>query len=215
MKGNSMSDKNPFAGLGDGARSNSGPDGDQYAYPQSNEPRPAPRPPESPAPQQAPYQQYPNQQQGQYPAQQYPGQQQGHAYPGQHQTPPQYPGYPGGQPPQAYPNQVQNYPGPGQHHPQPGYGQNQFGPAPYGQGPYAQGYPSQKSRVVAGLLGVFLGAFGVHRFYLGNSGIGAAQVVATVFTGGFAGVWGFVEGIMILCNAQPFRTDARGIPLKG
>ena len=211
MKGSNMSDNNPFAGLGDGAQSGSGPDGEQYAYPQSNEPRPAPRAPEPGPSQRPPYVQYPQQQnpqQGPQQNAQYPG------YPGQGYPNQGYPNQGQGYPNQGYPGsgqgqgQVQGYSHPGQFQ-QPGYGQHQFG-----QGPYGQENPKPKSRLAAGLLGVFLGAFGAHRFYLGYSGIGAAQVVATLVSGGFAGVWGFVEGIMILCNAQPFRRDAKGIPLK-
>ncbi|MCQ1953174.1 TM2 domain-containing protein [Arthrobacter sp. zg-Y238] len=63
------------------------------------------------------------------------------------------------------------------------------------------------------MLGIFLGGFGVHRFYLGNNSVGIAQLVLTCFTG-MGAVWGFVEGLMILCNARSFRTDAHGIPLK-
>src|SRR5258707_374960 len=33
----------------------------------------------------------------------------------------------------------------------------------------------RKSKLVAGLLGIFLGGLGVHRFYLGYIGIGIAQ----------------------------------------
>ncbi|KAD3720558.1 NINE protein [Arthrobacter yangruifuii] len=112
-------------------------------------------------------------------------------------------GYP--DPGQGYPNQpVQGYPTGA---PQaPGYAHQQFGA-------YGQRRPEQKSRVVAGLLGIFLGGFGVHRFYLGHTGIGIAQVVLTCFTG-MGAVWGFVEGVMILANARTFRTDAYGVPLK-
>lgn len=55
-----------------------------------------------------------------------------------------------------------------------------------------------RSKMAAGLLGVFLGAVGVHRFYLGYTGIGIAQIVVTVVTFGFGSIWGFVEGILIL-----------------
>lgn len=68
-----------------------------------------------------------------------------------------------------------------------------------------------KSRVVAGLLGIFLGGFGVHRFYLGYTTIGILQIVANVVFGCGA-LWGFVEGILILCG-QCITTDANGVPL--
>ena len=73
--------------------------------------------------------------------------------------------------------------------------------------------PQPKSRLAAGLLGIFLGGLGVHRFYLGYTMIGVIQLVLTLVTFGFAGLWGFVEGIMILARAGAFRADAAGTPL--
>ena len=73
-----------------------------------------------------------------------------------------------------------------------------------------------KSKIAAGLLGIFLGALGVHRFYLGYTGIGLAQLLITVLTcgwGGIAtGIWGLIEGIMILTGS--INKDALGRPLK-
>ncbi len=68
-----------------------------------------------------------------------------------------------------------------------------------------------KSKTVAGILGLCLGAFGVHRFYLGYTGIGIIQIVVTLFTC-VGGWWGVIEGIMILAGA--FKTDANGNPLE-
>jgi TM2 domain-containing membrane protein YozV len=80
------------------------------------------------------------------------------------------------------------------------------------------GYPQPKSKVVAGLLGIFLGGLGIHRFYLGYTTIGVIQLVLTVvlgiFTFGLVGVWGLVEGIMILAGAGYFQRDAKGMPLR-
>lgn len=39
-----------------------------------------------------------------------------------------------------------------------------------------------KSRTTAILLALFLGALGVGRFYLGNTGLGVARIVATIVT---------------------------------
>lgn len=69
----------------------------------------------------------------------------------------------------------------------------------------------QKSKMVAGLLGIFLGGFGIHNFYLGNTGKGIAQIVLS-FCCGIGAIWGFIEGIMILCGS--IKTDAKGVPLK-
>ena len=73
-------------------------------------------------------------------------------------------------------------------------------------------YPDRRSRVVAGLLGIFLGSLGVHRFYLGFIGIGVAQCIVTLVTCGLGGIWGFVEGI--LCLARVIDEDADGVPLR-
>ena len=72
--------------------------------------------------------------------------------------------------------------------------------------------PEAKSKMAAGLLGLFLGAWGVHNFYLGNTSRGVIQIVVTILTCGFGGLWGFIEGIMILAGS--INTDANGIPLQ-
>lgn len=69
-----------------------------------------------------------------------------------------------------------------------------------------------KSKVLAGLLGIFLGGFGVHRFYLGYIGIGILQLILTICTLGFTSIWGFIEGILILCDSV-ITTDHDGNPL--
>lgn len=97
--------------------------------------------------------------------------------------------------------------------PPPGYG---YGPA-YGYGYPPYGYPPDpqaKSRVAAGLLGIFLGGFGVHRFYLGYTTIGVVQIVVTVLTCGIGAIWGFVEGIRYLVGSGGYTTDAAGRPLR-
>lgn len=78
------------------------------------------------------------------------------------------------------------------------------------------GEVSPKSRLLAGLLGVFLGGLGLHRFYLGFWGIGFLQILVTTvsvilclrihgYTVGF--IWGFIEGILILGGKM---RDAQG-----
>jgi TM2 domain-containing membrane protein YozV len=120
------------------------------------------------------------------------------------QGPPPY-GY-GGQPGQ------QHYPPPPPYgYPPPGYP----GYPGYG-GAYPGGYvdPMAKSKLAAGLLGIFLGGFGVHRFYLGYTSIGIIQIVVTVFTCGIGSLWGFVEGILYLAGANGWTTDSTGHPLR-
>ena len=73
-----------------------------------------------------------------------------------------------------------------------------------------------KSRVVAGLLGLFFGSWGVHNFYLGRTGRAVAQLLITVLScfllSFISGIWGFIESILILCgNVQ---VDGNGNPLK-
>ena len=81
-----------------------------------------------------------------------------------------------------------------------------------GTGYMGGGMESDKSKMAAGLLGVFLGAWGVHRFYLGYTGIGIAQIAVTIVTCGIGGIWGFIEGILILTGSM--NTDAQGRILK-
>lgn len=66
---------------------------------------------------------------------------------------------------------------------------------------------SEKTKLVAGLLGIFLGSVGVHKFYLGDSKAGVIRIVVTVVTCGIGGIWGLIEGIMILANGG---VDAEG-----
>ena len=53
-------------------------------------------------------------------------------------------------------------------------------------------------KLIAGILGILLGALGVHRFYLGYTTIGIIQIVVTLVTCGWGALWGVVEGILIL-----------------
>jgi TM2 domain-containing membrane protein YozV len=63
-----------------------------------------------------------------------------------------------------------------------------------------------KEKVVAGVLGILLGGFGAHHFYLGSMGSGAILLAVTiglgVLTCGFGamvgGIAGLIEGIMLL-----------------
>jgi len=67
----------------------------------------------------------------------------------------------------------------------------------------------KKSIVVAGLLQIFLGVFGVGRIYLGYYKMGIIQIVVSLFTFFIGGaMWGFIDGIRILCGKVP--CDANG-----
>ncbi len=69
-----------------------------------------------------------------------------------------------------------------------------------------------KSRILAGLLGILLGAAGAHRFYLGYYGFGIAQIIVTILTAGFGVMWGFIEGVLIITGH--INKDAKGRLLK-
>ena len=79
---------------------------------------------------------------------------------------------------------------------------------------------SQRSKLVAGLLGIFLGGLGIHNFYLGFQSRALVQLLVSLIGGlltcGIAAVamsiWGLIEGIMILTDSS--KTDAQGYPLK-
>lgn len=139
----------------------------------------------------------------------------GQAYSGQQQAD----GYQQ-QPGTSYPNQgyQQQYA-----YQQPGYSYGFPGqpipgqPIPGQPGMYwdRNGLPrQQKSRVAAGILGIFLGGLGIHRFYLGYVGIGIVQLIVSILTFFTVGwIWGFIEGIIILASPNTFPADAYGVPL--
>lgn len=84
----------------------------------------------------------------------------------------------------------------------------------YQQPPVVAPYPL-KSKMAAGLLGIFLGCFGVHNFYLGYTGKAVAQLLIAVLTCGVGAivtsVWGLIEGILILTGS--IAVDGKGYPL--
>jgi TM2 domain-containing membrane protein YozV len=91
-------------------------------------------------------------------------------------------------------------------------------PPPYVPPPAAPTFPA-RSRVVAGLLGVFFGYLGVHRFYLGYTEIGLLQLALflglSLLTCGLAApfvvLWGLIEGIVILAGGFDRDADGRAL----
>lgn len=73
-----------------------------------------------------------------------------------------------------------------------------------------------KSKIAAGLLGIFLGWLGVHNFYLGYNGKAVGQLLLTVLScgvlSGISEIWGIIEGIMILTGS--INRDADGNELQ-
>jgi len=75
--------------------------------------------------------------------------------------------------------------------------------------------PNAKSKIAAGILGIVLGCFGVHNFYLGFTGKAIAQLLISIlscfFLSPVSAIWGLIEGIMILTGS--IDKDAKGIKL--
>lgn len=77
-----------------------------------------------------------------------------------------------------------------------------------------------KSKLAAGLLGIFLGGFGVHNFYLGFTKKAVIQLVICLVGSCIAigpvvaSVWGLIEGIFYLMGKEGYTADANGVPLK-
>lgn len=113
---------------------------------------------------------------------------------------------------------------------QPRYDQPSYNQPPiYAQQTYYQaaqqqpgyGY-AQKSKIVAGLLGLFLGGLGVHNFYLGYTGKAVAQLLLTligwiILIGPIiSGIWALIESVLILCSSygSNWHRDGRGQELQ-
>ena len=119
---------------------------------------------------------------------------------------------PQGQPPQWPPQ------GPPQGAYPPGYGAPQYGApqygypgadpaAPFGRNPLTGEPLSDKSKLTAGLLELFLGWTGAGRWYLGDTGIAIAQLL----TCGGLGIWALIDAIMMLTGNV---RDKYGRPLR-
>ncbi|QSW91492.1 MULTISPECIES: TM2 domain-containing protein [Flavobacterium] len=63
--------------------------------------------------------------------------------------------------------------------------------------------PTQENKkVVAGILGIVLGGFGIHKFILGYTQEGIIQIILTIVTCGAASLIGFIEGIIYLTKSD-------------
>lgn len=123
------------------------------------------------------------------------------------------------QPPPYYQQQAQpRYEQPSYNQP-PIYAQQTYYQAAQQQPGY--GY-AQKSKIVAGLLGLFLGGLGVHNFYLGYTGKAVAQLLLTligwiILIGPIiSGIWALIESVLILCSSygSNWHRDGRGQELQ-
>lgn len=79
-----------------------------------------------------------------------------------------------------------------------------------GYQPVQQGYggtpatqiPGAEKKVMAGILGIVAGGFGVHKFILGYTTEGLIQIAITFITCGLGGLIGTVEGIIYLTKSD-------------
>ncbi len=66
--------------------------------------------------------------------------------------------------------------------------------------------PGADKKLLAGILGILIGAFGIHKFVLGYQKEGIIMLLVTVLTcgvgGSVMGVIGLVEGIMYLTKSD-------------
>lgn len=75
---------------------------------------------------------------------------------------------------------------------------------------YQSGSTSPKEKMVAGLLGIFLGSLGIHKFYLGYTTEAIIMLAVTIVGGfislglvsGVMGIIGLIEGIIYLTKSD-------------
>jgi TM2 domain-containing membrane protein YozV len=112
----------------------------------------------------------------------------------------------------AQPPQPSGYPPP-YPPPYPGPGASYDSVAPYGRHPLT-GLPySDKSKTVAGLLQLLslVGIGGLGRFYIGDVGLGVAQLLVGLLTCGVGLIWSIIDAILILTDKV---NDPQGRPLR-
>ncbi len=80
-----------------------------------------------------------------------------------------------------------------------------------GAATFQTGLPSDKDRTTFVVLGIVLGAFGAHSFYLGSTKKGFLQLSLTLFSLGFAGLMVWIWAIIDVCTIT---TDQTGRSLR-
>ena len=93
----------------------------------------------------------------------------------------------------------------------PGATPHQPAEAPHGIHPRTGLALSHRSKIVAALLQIFLGAFGAGRFYTGHTKVALAQIGFNVISCGGGMIWPLFDGVMLLLGEH---TDAEHRPLK-
>lgn len=74
---------------------------------------------------------------------------------------------------------------------------------------------ADNKKVLAGILGIVLGSFGVHKFILGYTKEGIIQVIISIVTCGIGGLIGLIEGIIYLTKSdeefyQTYQVNKKG-----
>jgi len=62
--------------------------------------------------------------------------------------------------------------------------------------------PQESKRIVAGVLGILLGSFGVHKFVLGYTKEGLIQLALSFISCGILSIIGLIEGIIYLTKSD-------------
>lgn len=97
--------------------------------------------------------------------------------------------------------------------PPPAYAPPAAPPGAFGAPPAHGAAPAQKERLAYVLLGVFLGALGIHNFFAGYTGRAVAQLLVTILLGWLVfplvavWIWNLVEVVTV-------KQDADGVPFK-
>lgn len=75
--------------------------------------------------------------------------------------------------------------------------------------------PEENKKILAGILAIVLGGFGVHKFILGYTREGIIQLIITIVTCGIGSIIGLIEGIIYLTKSdqefyQTYQVGKRG-----
>ena len=73
----------------------------------------------------------------------------------------------------------------------------------------------QTTKILAGVMGIVLGGWGVHRFILGDVGGGILRILITICTCGMGAIIGLIEGVIYLTKTDEefyhtYMVDRRG-----
>lgn len=68
--------------------------------------------------------------------------------------------------------------------------------------PKKQFTAQESKRVLAGILGILFGGFGVHKFVLGYNKEGVIQIILSIVSCGILSLIGFIEGIIYLTKTD-------------